>query len=253
VLPHDFGLIELRGDDRLEWLQGQATNDVAGLRPGGHVAFCLCEPTGQLLAVLDAWAFEDRIVLRTERERIPAVLERVETMTILEDVAARETDDVPEAVREAAARLADPDPERAEARRIASGVPRWGADMGPRTLPPELGPAFEAAHVSYRKGCYTGQEVLMRMHSRGHTNRTWVGLVADRPMRPGEPVVSEGKEVGRIASASPAAIALDGAPAEPRYVAAATLRNEAASEGARVRVGGVEAEVRTMPMLREPA
>ena len=118
-----------------------------------------------MLAVIDAWAFSDRIVMLTERERVSAVLERIERMTILEDVTAREAEDVPETVRNSLSWLPKGDPELAEASRIVAGVPRWGADMGPRTLPPELGPAFEASHISYRKGCYTGQEVLMRMHS----------------------------------------------------------------------------------------
>ena len=89
-----------------------------------------------------------------------------------------------------------------ELSRILAGIPKWGAAVGPRTLPPELGPAFEASHVSYSKGCYTGQEVLMRIHSRGHTNRTWVGLVSDAPLCVGASVLYEDREVGRVSSAS---------------------------------------------------
>ncbi len=84
----DRAVLELTGDDCLEWLQGQATNDVRGLADGLSLSFCFCQPTGQLLAVVDAWAFEDRIVMSTARECVGAVLERVERMTILEDVAA---------------------------------------------------------------------------------------------------------------------------------------------------------------------
>ncbi len=257
MLPAELAAIELLGDDRLEWLQGQATNDVGSLKPGERVAFCFCEPTGQILAVIDAWAFDDRIVLVTERERASAVLERVERMTILEDVVAREAENIPANVREFLARFPKDHPEASEASRIAAGVPRWGFDMGPRTLPPELGPTFEADHVSYRKGCYTGQEVLMRMHSRGHTNRTWVGLVADRPMTVGAEATLEGQEVGRVTSASSATLHSEN-PASPDaegatlYVAAATLRNEATSAGTTVLVGDVEATVRTMPIRAFP-
>lgn len=231
-LPSDRALIELTGDDRLEWLQGQATNDVRCLIPGSSLSFCFCEPTGQLVAVLDAWAFEDRILMATAHERAAAVLERIERMTILEDVVAREV------ASEPSKSVSD----EAEARRIAAGVPKWGADMGPRTLPPELGPDFEARHVSYEKGCYTGQEVLMRMQSRGHTNRTWIGLIADAPLTAGERVLHEGKEVGRVSSASPY-------PLEVGFVAAAVLRNEATAEGVVVEVGGGKAEVRRMPIV----
>ncbi|MFX6234584.1 tRNA-modifying protein YgfZ, partial [Acinetobacter baumannii] len=65
---------------------------------------------------------------------------------------------------------------------LRAGNPRLGGDTTQKTLPPELGPAFESRTVSYTKGCYMGQEVLMRIHSRGHTNRTWVCLTSAEPL-----------------------------------------------------------------------
>lgn len=223
---HDRSVIELTGEDRLEWLQGQATNDVRPLAEGLPVGFCFCQPTGQLLAVIDAWPEGERILMATARETASAVLERVERMTILEDVAARD--------------VSDNYPVRTqvdEEARIAAGVPKWGADMGPRTLPAELGPDFEGRRVGYAKGCYTGQEVLMRMHARGHTNRTWVGLVGEGSMQAGDAVECDGKTVGTVSSAA-------------GVLAAATLRNEATAEGTPVLVGGRRAVVRTMPIRR---
>lgn len=266
----EHALLELTGEDRLEWLQGQVTDDVRGLTEGKNRSFCFVEPTGQLLAVVDAWALEDRILMVTSRGCVDAVLERVERMTILEDVSTRALSPAlsgfsiqgPEAteptsglvlksdrtgrggwdvwgtppVIEAVASLVP------EVARIEAGIPKWGVDMGPRTLPAELGPAFEARHVDYDKGCYTGQEILMRMHSRGHTNRTWVGLLGAEPMAAGAEVVSGEGIVGRVSSVA----------VSPQFgpIAAATLRNEATAEGTRVTVGGVEAEVREMPILR---
>jgi len=135
----------------------------------------------------------------------------------------------------------------AEAARLEAGVPLWGKDVTHKTLPPELGAGFEAKHVSYSKGCYTGQEVLMRIHSRGHTNRCWVGLIGDRPLEAGASITYARKpEVGAVTSAafSP----------DYGYIAAAMVRNEAAAEGEMVTVetsrGPVEAEVRSMPILR---
>ena len=221
-------LIELSGDDRLEWLQGQATNDVRGLTPGGRVSFCLCEPTGQILSIVDAEALDDRILLAVPEVTADAVLARVERMTIMEDVAAR--------------LLGPSEGASDEAARIEAGIPRWSVDVGPKTLPAELGPAFEAGHVSYAKGCYTGQEVLMRMHARGHANKTWVGLVSASPLAAGDEVRCDGERVGAVSSAAPS----------PRFgwVAAATLKNRAVAEGTKVQVGGVDAEVRAMPIDR---
>ncbi len=60
--------------------------------------------------------------------------------------------------------------------RYEAGIPQAGVDWGARTLAAEMGDPFVHAHISYTKGCYVGQEVLMRIHARGHTNRTWVPL-----------------------------------------------------------------------------
>ena len=134
-----------------------------------------------------------------------------------------------------------------EAARLEAGYPVAGQDWDCRTLPPELGPAFEAAHVSYRKGCYTGQEVLMRIHSRGHTNRTWVALLSDEPLAVGCPVSHpRRRDAGLVTSAcySP----------DFGFIAAAMLRNEAATDGDSVSVQTgarrVDAEVREIPILR---
>ncbi|MCS7301775.1 MAG: hypothetical protein NZ556_09520 [Fimbriimonadales bacterium] len=64
----------------------------------------------------------------------------------------------------------------AEVFRYEAGIPQVGVDYTERTLAAELGEPFVRSHISYTKGCYVGQEVLMRIHARGHTNRTWVPL-----------------------------------------------------------------------------
>ncbi len=64
----------------------------------------------------------------------------------------------------------------AEVLRYEAGIPKVGVDTTERTLAAELGEPFVRSHISYTKGCYVGQEVLMRIHARGHTNRTWVPL-----------------------------------------------------------------------------
>lgn len=126
------------------------------------------------------------------------------------------------------------------------GSPRFGIDTDDKTLLPELGSQFESAHISYSKGCYVGQEVLMRIHSRGHTNRTWMGLIADGPMEPGDSVYGGTREVGKVTSAyeSP----------EFGFIAGAYMQNSVASEGNVVAVetrrGAMQADVYSMPLLR---
>jgi folate-binding protein YgfZ len=60
--------------------------------------------------------------------------------------------------------------------RYEAGIPQAGVDWSERTLAAEMGAPFVSRHISYTKGCYVGQEVLMRIYARGHTNRTWVPM-----------------------------------------------------------------------------
>ena len=90
-----------------------------------------------------------------------------------------------------------------ESSRVEAGVPRFGMDMDETNLPQETG--IEGWAVSYTKGCYIGQEVLNRVHTIGHVNRTLVGLeLADdlkELPRKGDKLVVDGKEVGTVTSA----------------------------------------------------
>ncbi|MCW5550922.1 MAG: aminomethyltransferase family protein [Verrucomicrobiae bacterium] len=87
--------------------------------------------------------------------------------------------------------------------RIEAGIPRFGVDMDETNIPLECG--IEACAVSYRKGCYIGQEVLNRIHSIGHVNRELRGLrlADDLPALPtkGDKLLHAGREVGSVTSA----------------------------------------------------
>ena len=41
--------------------------------------------------------------------------------------------------------------------------------------------ALESTHISFNKGCYTGQEIVERVRSRGHVNRKRVALKFSTP------------------------------------------------------------------------
>ena len=64
-----------------------------------------------------------------------------------------------------------------EACRIVSGVPAMGAELTAKTIPHEAG--VVARTVSFTKGCFTGQELVARIDSRGgNVPRRLVGIVA---------------------------------------------------------------------------
>jgi len=58
--------------------------------------------------------------------------------------------------------------------RVEAGRPAWGVDMDQETLLPETG--IDSRAIDHTKGCYTGQEVIVRIRDRGHVNRKLRGL-----------------------------------------------------------------------------
>ena len=88
------------------------------------------------------------------------------------------------------------------ASRLAQGVPWFGYDFGEKQIPHEAG--LQDTHISYTKGCYTGQEIVERVRSRGHVNRQRVRLVfsGDVVPEPESPLTLDGKEVGYVTRAA---------------------------------------------------
>jgi folate-binding protein YgfZ len=85
--------------------------------------------------------------------------------------------------------------------RVEWGVPTYGVDISESNLAQETGLEEEA--ISYDKGCYLGQEVVARVHFRGHLNRQLGGLrFADQVPPAGALLRDEGgKEIGAVTSA----------------------------------------------------
>ena len=63
-----------------------------------------------------------------------------------------------------------------ETLRVERGLPAFGSELGPERLAQEAGQ--EARAISFSKGCFTGQEVVARIHYRGHVNRRLRGIRA---------------------------------------------------------------------------
>lgn len=89
-----------------------------------------------------------------------------------------------------------------EVARVEAGHPEWGIDMDENTIPQEANLETLGA-ISYTKGCYTGQEVVARVHFRGHVNRTLRGLRASGTTAPPSRASlfdATGKAVGDVRS-----------------------------------------------------
>ncbi len=128
--------------------------------------------------------------------------------------------------------------------RLELGLPLYGRDFDEGTLVMEMGDTFLAPRVSLEKGCYTGQEVVARVMSRGHTHRTWVGLRCEAPVEAGAGITDgSGKEIGRVTSS---AVSPQMGP-----IASAYLKKEFCLAGTRVEVGEVGAQVFPFPLFMQ--
>lgn len=104
----------------------------------------------------------------------------------------------------AAAGAIVPDAEVIDTLRVESGTPLFLVDMTDDTIPLEAG--IEALAISSIKGCYPGQEVIVRIRDRGHGRvvRKLVGLRLDSDAEPspGDRLLVDGKDVGHVTSAA---------------------------------------------------
>ncbi|MGC2334024.1 MAG: aminomethyltransferase family protein [Candidatus Acidiferrales bacterium] len=84
--------------------------------------------------------------------------------------------------------------------RLEASVPWFPADFNDAMIPHEA--ALETTHVSFTKGCYTGQEIVERVRSRGHVNRKRVRLRFSTAVPPdvGTKLLANGAEVGFVTS-----------------------------------------------------
>lgn len=142
------------------------------------------------------------------------------------------------------------DHETAEALRIEAGRPLFGADMDEETIPLEAG--IEDRAISFSKGCYVGQEVIVRVTSRGHGRvaRRLVGLTLNGGRVPvhGDLLFSDEREIGRITSATQS-------PALGRPIALGYVHRDFTEPGTQVLVGrdGSAAIVTRLPFVRDQA
>ncbi|HUK30946.1 MAG TPA: glycine cleavage T C-terminal barrel domain-containing protein [Candidatus Acidoferrum sp.] len=125
--------------------------------------------------------------------------------------------------------------------RLEAGIPWFGYDFDETVIPHEAG--LENSHISYTKGCYTGQEIVERVRSRGHVNRRRVGVAfSGTEVPPAKmPLLAGGAEVGRVTRAG-FSYTLE------RPIGMAYVRRENNSPGSRLTWSGGEAEVIELPL-----
>ncbi len=225
ILP-ERGVLEVAGEDRVAFLQGLVSNDVAAAGPGRAVFAALLTPQGKWLADFFIIAEEGRLLLDCERAQEGMLAQRLGRFRLRSKVALRDLSGemavavgwggaampagaVPDPRLEAAgwrlvsagAPAADASAEDWDSHRLALGLPEGSRDLvGEQSLLLEAG--FDELHgVSWSKGCYMGQELTARTKYRGLLKRRLVPVEIEGPVpAPGTAVVAGAAEMGEMRS-----------------------------------------------------
>lgn len=126
--------------------------------------------------------------------------------------------------------------------RLECGIPWFGCDYDDKQIPHEAG--LEHSHINYEKGCYTGQEIVERVRSRGHVNRRLTELrffAAEAPAS-GTKLLLGGIEIGNVTSSA-------FSPRLDQPVGLGYLRREHSAIGTLMDASGISAEVIAPPAL----
>lgn len=223
----DRGILAVAGRDRAAWLQGLVTNDVEALADGQGCYAAYLTPQGRMITDMNILARGPRLLLDVPAPLAASLRDRLDGLIFTED--AQVTDESanlsvwtvfgPGAGRRAPGPGVTVFAEKGEVPpfpevdfdtydvvRIEDGVPRFLFDMNEDTIPLEAG--IEDRAISFTKGCYVGQEVIVRVTHRGG------GRVAKRLVRwkagafaPQVPVgeariLSGNRDIGRVTSAA---------------------------------------------------
>jgi len=203
-----FQYFQITGDDRLEWLQGQCSQDLRQIGPDEWKRTALLTATGQMASDGGVWVFDDNIILGLDRYAAASAIESLRSRIIMEDVSLGSlpqattliSSSQPDGLCLPVEHILGPcfdifendspaealvSPSDYNILRVEAAIPIFGLDYDSKTLAMELGEHFIETRIAFDKGCYTGQEVVERIRSRGHTNRQWVGLSSTHPVDPG--------------------------------------------------------------------
>jgi folate-binding protein YgfZ len=295
------GRVRLTGSERLSYLQGILTNDVATLSPGTGSYAALLTPQGRMISDMRVLELADSTLLDLPAEATERVATHLSTFIFSEDVVVEDVSRAwsqlvlvgPAAARALSAPPLPPfknhrlaiegvdalvagndefgvpalevfveaekksavhsrlvaagvtpiDEALLETLRIEAGIPRFGVDMDQGTIPLEAG--IEDRAISLTKGCYVGQEIIIRVLHRGHGRvaRRLVGFTlpeGGQVPQSGERVRADGREVGFVTSST-------WSPALARPIALGYAHRDFVEPGTSVQIGSQPATVAALP------
>jgi folate-binding protein YgfZ len=272
------GLIAVWGKEAAQFLNGLITNDAAKLENGAQMLAAFPNAQGRLLATVRVLRQGDRFLFETEDATREKVFNNLFRFTFAGDFFVEDLSDnfryfeifdskpqisnsdfiefhnnfgasvfVPneaaedftcQLIKENGVRISD---ELYEVLRIENGVPLYGVDADETTIVSELG--IEGL-ISYSKGCYIGQEIIARIHCRGHIAKQLTGLILEAEAKPNDELKSlDGKNAGRVTSVA-------FSPTLEKFIALGFVRYDYVAEGTKLKVNEMTGEVKNLPFIK---
>ena len=219
-------LISFSGNDAESFLQGQTTCDVASLTSGNSIFGALCNPKGRAISLFHLFKVDDIIYMLINTELAEAIIKRLKMFVFRSDVQITDQSDnfatlgteshgqegvlstlEPFALFKLNADIelvliilkADSYQQAVTNNDLAlehdltgwyqlitvECFPELTADISELFIPQMLNmDALEG--ISFQKGCYTGQEVIARLHYKGNVKKRLTGFKSSDPFKPGE-------------------------------------------------------------------
>ncbi|WP_296428276.1 folate-binding protein [Yoonia sp.] len=210
----DRTVIALTGTDRIAFLQGLITNDVA--RADASIIYAaLLTPQGKFIADFFVLGQPDRLLIDVATTHAANLAGRLAMYRLRADVqiaqpplvVSRGTGPAP------AGAIADPrhpamgwraygdtdvsDATDWTALRVAHLIPETGMELTPDTYVLETG--FEALHgIDFKKGCYVGQEIIARMKHKTALKKGLARVAINGTAAPGDTIMADEKAVGTL-------------------------------------------------------
>jgi folate-binding protein YgfZ len=276
------GLIAVSGKEAVQFLNGLITNDVAKLEDGAQMSAAFPNAQGRLLAFVRVLRQGDKFLFETADATHAKVFQNLYRFTFAGDFFVEDWSEnyayfevqsskfkvqssdliefrtksgadyfVPQAAAEdfrnelQKAHAVEISAELYEVLRIENGTPLYGVDMDETTVVLETG--LDEA-VSFNKGCYIGQEIIARIHFRGHVAKKLTGLIFESEAaatNPNDEVKSaEGKNAGRVTSVT-------FSPKLGKTVALAYVRYDFLADGTELKVNDAAARVKDLPFVEQ--
>ena len=277
---HKRGLIEVSGKEAVQFLNGLITNDAAKLADGAQMSAAFPNVQGRLLAFTRVLRTGDKFLFETEEATHEKVFQNLFRFTFAGDFFVEDLSENYEyfEIQNLKSEISNSDSIVFESKfgrdffvpkdsaddflnelktqnaveisdalyevlRIENGIPLYGADIDETNVVLESG--LDEA-VNFNKGCYVGQEIIARIHFRGHVAKKLTGLIFEdenADVNSGDEIKSaEDKNAGKITSVT-------FSPKLGKTIALALVRYDFLTEETELKIGDLTAKVKNLPFI----